>query len=230
LYPYDYFRQIADNRIIFKYLIRTAEQDSSPLNIHYMQEKLFMHYLKTYNMPMINYIIGLANNEKYGRFDLNQITQIFTNNIRNYRGDIQMFKFLIELGERPNYQPVNIHWDNEALFRYYWSKNDLVMINYLLGVGTDPTYGLVDIHVCDEILFRSTYRDQAMLKFLIEIGERPMYTQINIHVRNDEAMQYYVRCGDKQMVQYLTELGQKPGYVPYVSRYVDDITQSCIVI
>lgn len=230
------YLNIINNDIIFKYLIKSAQkQNYGPLDIHIGSEKLFIFCFKLKNITMLNYIIELSSDPKYNLLNMDIIILQLFSNITFYFKNGQMLKYLVKLCERDEYTPLDIHRDNEILFRHYWKANNPNMINYLLKLAMNPIYGPIDIHVNNEILFRSILYDEIMTKEFVIFCERSMHSCINIHANYDEAMVYYTKSNNKDMIKYLIDLANRCGYIPYpkniidkICSYVNNFVQNCI--
>jgi len=87
-------------------------------------------------------------------------------------------KWLYELcRDTPEYGPIDIHSDNEHLFRIVCYKNNLEMAQWVYNLHlTDPNVGKIDIHAKDDEAFRTACRrnTSAIAKWLASI--EPTYS------------------------------------------------------
>ena len=104
-------------------------------------------------------------------------------------GHIETVKYLVELGNQPNYQQINIHANTEEAFRWSCRNGHIETVKYLIELGTQPNYQKINIHANDEEAFRySCYNGHIETTiYLIEISNEPGM----IPFSNDLIERYY---------------------------------------
>ena len=62
------------------------------------------------------------------------------------KGNIEVVKYLIELGENPKHGQINIHIQNEHIFILCCQRGHIDLIKFLIKLSNQSNYGQIDIH------------------------------------------------------------------------------------
>lgn len=127
-----------------------------------------------------------------------------------YGKNIQIFEWLIKLSE--SYGKIDIHFNNEEIFRTSCYSREHEVLQYLIKLG-ETSYGKINIHANNEEAFRNLcqYGSIDGIKWLIKLGEES-YGKINIHANNEEAFTYLCKRNCLEGAKWLFQLGMNESY------------------
>ena len=138
------------------------------------------------------------------------------------------------------HQNINIHANNEVVFRWSCKNGRLELAKWLIEVSqTKNEYvktGLINIHANMEDSFRWScrYGHLEVAKWLIELSQtHKEYMKlglINIHAKDDYAFRYSSENGHIEVTTWLYLLDKGKINVIYINKWYDDIEDDKILV
>ena len=184
---------------IMKYIL-----DMNIIEIHKKREKVFISTCIRGYTHIVKYLLEYYN-DNY-RTDKISNYVIYKGLIySSERGNLNTVKYIIEYCRYTN---INIHNNNEELFRNTCKFNRTEVVKYLVdycNIHNTP----IDIHVCGEQVFLiSCYCKFDIMIFLLEYSYK-MNDKINIHINNEKALRNCINSDVLDAVKYLLEFSEK---------------------
>lgn len=227
---------------ILKWLIGLENNPSGKIDIHSNKEFAFKSVCRNGNLAVFNYLIELSNNS-YGKFHISKeairslmleynadrkemfdcLVSLGYNIDIHFEDDFlwrqsiidntQWSSVLLEMGEK-SHGLINIHVDNEDVFRILCKRSRTESIKELIKLG-EGLYGPINIHADREAGFRHACRsgNLELAQYLIELGEGT-YGIIDIHAVSDEAYHHAAQAKHTHILRYLESLSQTYGPIP----------------
>lgn len=222
------------------------ELDSTKrINIHSDDEHAFTQSCAKGNLHVVKWLIELSCLPEYGLIDIQPY--IFDLSCRNghleiaklllelssyYGGGFKInldsaflmccnylviAKWLIELSYKPGFTLIDIHAEDEQVFRVCWICGNLEFVKWLVELSRHYGDGRVidiDAMIGYDSAFQlsCSYGNFEIVKWLIELSHQPGFKKIDINANQNSSFLQCIHFGCLNIFKYLIEVSHRPEY------------------